>query len=76
MDRIREQASSLPDLSDFLNLDNPVNPVYILIGFVSAFFHPAGQLLISRLDAAHELGEVPSVSPATQLIEVCRVVVV
>jgi hypothetical protein len=28
MDKIIKEEANFPDLSDFLNLDNPVNPVY------------------------------------------------
>jgi hypothetical protein len=30
---MEKAKSNLPSLSEFLNLDNPVNPVYSLIGF-------------------------------------------
>jgi hypothetical protein len=38
MDRIREEEAILPDLSGFLNLDNPVNPVY---SFLQLHISPA-----------------------------------
>jgi hypothetical protein len=56
MDRIREEAASLPALPSLLNLDNPVNPVYSFFkeraAIIRSFF--GGQSCLIRGDSVKD----------------------